>query len=585
MANTDPGFSTGDRPTAAAWNAAFAGKVDADDGVMNSGTIEAPVLINTRVSAALRAPGYDDDTTRGYKVGDYWLDQNGRMWKADQVTPFGVWRLYSTPPYPLDGITAPTWASGTRRLLSSYTGYLFRIQRASDSATLDVGYLSDGGPDVAAADAFVAGTTGRIVRFYDQAGSGLYATGTMTNGPLWDPSKPLVGKTRGISFQTIKNTIVGGASAVDHYLSLPAGLSWEPSNSTILMAAIQNHSGTRTDEHGLFSNSTGAYGVGQSYNSGEGPHGYGSGGTLDTHLPTSPHVCVFGITSSFLRLWCNGEFEQSGTTSSTTTSSGGYIGYATTPKGAQMQLGAFVIWSATQLSVNSTPPAVIPNVEGAFGIQRQFDDIVAVISASDGAGTGTTTGSNWPLEVMALLRPGTRVFNLASHGADTGVSLTYKDEFLGQTYAMCRGAAARRFVVAYTLVGNDLTTNTLAEIKANYQAYATYAKALGSNVRMIVITKTTRCGWAGDTDVLTKLDGFNTWIRDSYNTAIASGGVGVDGYADIAGNPLINDEDAATPTMCTASVSVDGVHLTSAGQSQVVGQFAKAINAMLTDAS
>ena len=118
----------------------------------------------TRTACTLRAPTPDDDATRGYKVGDFWLDHTSKTWKAVQVTPFGAWQPYTVPRRPLDGVTAPTWACGTQRLITSYTGSLLRIQRASDNATLDVGYLSDDSIDTASADAFVAGTTGRIVR-------------------------------------------------------------------------------------------------------------------------------------------------------------------------------------------------------------------------------------------------------------------------------------------------------------------------------------------------------------------------------------------------------------------------------------
>ncbi|MEV6111651.1 alpha-L-arabinofuranosidase B [Streptomyces sp. NPDC052109] len=57
-----------------------------------------------------------------------------------------------------------------RALYSSYGGSLYRVQRASDGATRDIGLLATGGyANAAAQDSFCSGTTCVITRIYDQS--------------------------------------------------------------------------------------------------------------------------------------------------------------------------------------------------------------------------------------------------------------------------------------------------------------------------------------------------------------------------------------------------------------------------------
>jgi hypothetical protein len=63
--------------------------------------------------------------------------------------------------------------STTRALFESYDGPLYQVQRASDSATLNVGLESTGGVvNVAPENSFCAGTTCTITELYDQTSNG-----------------------------------------------------------------------------------------------------------------------------------------------------------------------------------------------------------------------------------------------------------------------------------------------------------------------------------------------------------------------------------------------------------------------------
>ncbi|MER5828781.1 arabinofuranosidase catalytic domain-containing protein, partial [Streptomyces mirabilis] len=57
-----------------------------------------------------------------------------------------------------------------RALYSSYNGSLYQVQRASDSATANIGLLAAGGyANAAAQDSFCSGTTCIITKIYDQS--------------------------------------------------------------------------------------------------------------------------------------------------------------------------------------------------------------------------------------------------------------------------------------------------------------------------------------------------------------------------------------------------------------------------------
>jgi hypothetical protein len=63
--------------------------------------------------------------------------------------------------------------STVRALLGSYSGNLYKVKRASDGTTKDIGVVSPGGlADSAAQDTFCSGTTCTITMVYDQSGHG-----------------------------------------------------------------------------------------------------------------------------------------------------------------------------------------------------------------------------------------------------------------------------------------------------------------------------------------------------------------------------------------------------------------------------
>jgi len=71
-----------------------------------------------------------------------------------------------------------------RRVLSTYTGNLVRLRRASDNAEADFGYLGNGDLDVAAIAAWAGGAS-YVVTVYDQKGGDNVTMAVAANQPLY----------------------------------------------------------------------------------------------------------------------------------------------------------------------------------------------------------------------------------------------------------------------------------------------------------------------------------------------------------------------------------------------------------------
>lgn len=80
---------------------------------------------------------------------------------------------------PLDVYTGAAAAYSISRILrSDYTGYAFTVRRTSDSATLDVGFLSNGYVDLPSLLSFAGVNTCVITTIYDQVGSNNWTQAT-----------------------------------------------------------------------------------------------------------------------------------------------------------------------------------------------------------------------------------------------------------------------------------------------------------------------------------------------------------------------------------------------------------------------
>lgn len=91
----------------------------------------------------------------------------------------GIGNVYGSESYFLDAYGGASVAYSLRLLSSSYSGYAVKIRRASDSTTLNVGFLN-GVVDSASIITFCTGTNGFVDTWYDQSGNGRHAVAPNT---------------------------------------------------------------------------------------------------------------------------------------------------------------------------------------------------------------------------------------------------------------------------------------------------------------------------------------------------------------------------------------------------------------------
>jgi hypothetical protein len=110
--------------------------------------------------------------------------------------------------------------STTRALYGAYTGSLYQVKRASDSATLNIAPLSAGGvANAAAQDSFCSGTTCLVTVIYDQSGHG----NNLTQAPPGGFSGPDVNGYDNLAGAAAAPVTIGGQKAYGVFVSPGTG--------------------------------------------------------------------------------------------------------------------------------------------------------------------------------------------------------------------------------------------------------------------------------------------------------------------------------------------------------------------------
>lgn len=181
-----------------------------------------------------RPPSPRDDITRGYKVGDVWIE-NRRMYKclrntAGKAVWLGPRPSIGPPPRPMDVAPGVIAAYGTIPLAASYSGAAIAIERQSDAVSLELGFVGSR-LDEAAMDAHVAASEARVASWTDQSGGGYHATATGAARPTLSKID-MLGSHRGI---LIDNNYSGTQEDADvQYLTLPDTLTVSSQAATVI---------------------------------------------------------------------------------------------------------------------------------------------------------------------------------------------------------------------------------------------------------------------------------------------------------------------------------------------------------------
>lgn len=138
-------------------------------------------------------------------------------------------------------LTLPSSANAiySVRRVTGYSGPCLRVVRSTDSATLDIGFGTNGFIDVAAAETFRAagGANARLFVdiWYDQSGNGYNATQTTAaNRPTFVPTNAWD------SLASITFDSGPGGSGPSKHLNLPAGVTLDRQNGTVFAVDAPN---------------------------------------------------------------------------------------------------------------------------------------------------------------------------------------------------------------------------------------------------------------------------------------------------------------------------------------------------------
>lgn len=197
----------------------------------------------------------------------------------------------------LDGITVGR-AYSLIKLKTAYAGPCIRVQRASDSTEQDIGFDGSGVVDIAAFNTFVSGTTGKIVKWYDQSGNAQHALQTIVAAAPTLSSAGLSSKPS-LTF-----------SGSSQYMTFPEVLSG-PGNKSAFVVCKNSETGSGLAKSILSQSAlggpTGAWFALQVRNSGANGYPYFAGYSADLTDSNSPSTSpilgamLYNGTSGFLR--------------------------------------------------------------------------------------------------------------------------------------------------------------------------------------------------------------------------------------------------------------------------------------------
>lgn len=147
------------------------------------------------------------------------------------------------------GEPAPRWAlSLVRKLRIAYVGPAFRVIRASDSTSLDVGFMPTGVVNFNPLLAFIAGTTAVIDAVYDQSGNGInFTQGTAASRPTITNGAGVLQRNAGgkvaVAFDGVNDTLNNAAPGV--------GMLGGPALSSLITAQNTGPTGRRMTQMGI----------------------------------------------------------------------------------------------------------------------------------------------------------------------------------------------------------------------------------------------------------------------------------------------------------------------------------------------
>lgn len=504
------------------------------------GAASAPTVIN-------RNPLATDDSTKGYAVGDTWLNvSTGAMYNATGVSSGAAnWTLLSSPGLALDAVGGAVAAYGITKLRAAYAGNAFRVRRASDNAEQDIGFDANGLANWSAVTSFGASTTVFLKTWYDQSGNGNDATQTTA------ASQPPVFNTNTIGTKTALDWTAG------LFLAMPAGVAGDKQALTVVGAMRPRGSHTSI----FFTMPSAGTGTLMGwFDDGnleqfDGTHDSGPG---KWHVSEGVGAGIWNASNN--RRFCDDRFFDTGTAGAAGALTGGFIPRSTGVLDGYY--GALVIYGS--ILTSTQVQSIARCLYLAHGIAPQIRDRLIWCGDSITYGIGTTANAGYAQLVKPTLSRPYQFCNL-------GVPSQLQASESASTYTAFKVTGAKN--VCHVFSGtNDIAANgTAAALEPITSALCTAIKSGGIN-KLIVATMLPRNGgFSAGQDANgfeTQRQLYNTWLRANYLSF-------ADALADYGGDATMGPQAAAS----NVSLYADGIHPSQTGHVILAGICAPIINA------
>ncbi len=546
-----------------------------------------------------RPPAGSDDAARGYQAGQLWLGPDGTLYQAAATTAGlpAIWApqggssgaslaypaaIAGSVPFiglgarPLDAVPvgAGGFAYGTRLLASAYTGGAFDIQRMSDNAVKTIGFLSDGGLDTRTLDGFLAGTVGRITKWYDQSGNTNHATQTTAaNAPTMVPFRQL-GNARSVMFDArpegtgseppcgptrtvlnIPSTVALAGNALSVYAV--GGFVSGGHNSALCALSDTNGHQMIIGANYQWSLATAAPGV---VALGGGPAAFGPGlGAMDT-----PNVVSLISGPSAASLYHN-DASASGHLAIGTIN-GGTLGAASF--GSAMgfvDLAAVIAYPTAHTTPQQS--GVLGGLYTLFGIAPQLRDVIVADGDSHTDSYGASFQQTWPRKMWRMLdQPTLGLTNTGVYGETAAARLAN----FSADVAPALARPARNKVATLFAGWNDIVTGVNpATVLGTYRQYASLVHQSGA--RFLVVASPLR---AASPAQLQSMATLRALLAQNWSEF-------ADGFVDLAAaNPqfaMTSGWGSLNPNLFFA----DNIHFNDIGYSAIAAAMAGAVARLL----
>lgn len=557
--------------------------------------LQPPGVTRSRLSNILAAesysfpaasrPGPTDDTTKGYVVGSVWRAPDGALWTARRVTAGAAMWQKSVAVVPLAGDTTSglVAAYGLRRLVAAYTGNAIDVVRASDSTSKSVGFLSNGGLDVATLYGFIQGTTGAVSKWYDQSGGGFDAAqATAANQPTITPFN-YIGNSPGVFFD---NGITTNFTATpQQYLTIPAGLTGLSSASVSAVALVCLHGAARISPIVELSANTGAGATlpvawGNSIQGGIDALAvnYSSYATTRTltgvRPPMTPIVTGYSSGASMV-LWCDDRDTHSGTAIANTQLQGGFLGTSTKfLNGSAVQQYGYQVQAAVLIYnkalTAAQQQAAAASLYADFGLAPQAHDIWIADGDSITEGAYSTYFQGWPRQAIPLINWSARAYNAGTSGGTFTTQLAAQGKW---TPLLSLPGVARR-IVSCAIGSNDLVASaTAAAIYANFLTWR--SNVLTASATALIVPCTLIPRYNLTTAQEAERLAYNALLRTNWRA------LGCPFIIDFAADSTMGSAAVANSVSYDSTLLQDGTHPTPLGYAYMAQIAASAFNAYL----